>query len=242
MRGERPNPTGLGVIVLLLAAAVALDRGRDQTQAAWKTRSDPVPSGTPTAQRLAELMAAAKVVADVPAFENEHVRVHYAALEYPAAERRVAESRPVVLYVRIFSRPHVVDTRMLEAPEGVRPSWRPGVVPRGVHIELLTPPPAPPALGGLGTDPPRSAITEVQGECYRLILATFRPYDYGVGTGRLPSVTIFLSDGVIEVRNKGTRRRIGVQAGDAFWLEAATELTVIDDYAVGAAIVQLYPR
>jgi hypothetical protein len=35
---------------------------------------------------------------------------------------------------------------------------------------------------------------------------------------------------------------MGVQAGDAFWFEAATRLTVVDDYPVGVAIVQLLPR
>jgi hypothetical protein len=55
-------------------------------------------------------------------------------------------------------------------------------------------------------------------------------------------VTIFLSDGVVEVWNRGVRRRMGVRAGDAFWFEAATRLTVVGDDPVGAAIVQLYPR
>jgi hypothetical protein len=32
-----------------------------------------------------------------------------------------------------------------------------------------------------------------------------------------------------------------VQAGDAFWFESGTRLTVVDDFAVSAAIVQLYP-
>jgi hypothetical protein len=32
------------------------------------------------------------------------------------------------------------------------------------------------------------------------------------------------------------------RSGGAFWIEARTRLTVIDDYPVGAAIVQLYPR
>jgi len=63
-----------------------------------------------------------------------------------------------------------------------------------------------------------------------------------VGTGRLPSVTIFLSDGVVEVKSQGVRRRMGVRACDAFWVEACTRLTVVHDDPVGTAIVQLGPR
>ena len=208
---------GLAVLALLLAA------------------------GATAAQQLAELMAAAKVVGEVPAWENKYVRVHYATLEYPAAERRVAESRPVVLFVRVAPEPGVVDTRLLDIPQGARPSWWPGVLPRGVRVEVLALPPAPSGLGEPGTDPPEGAITEEHGR-YRLTLAAFRPLDYGVGAGRFPSVTVFLSDGVVEVWNRGSRRRMGVQAGDAFWFEAATRLTVVDDYPVGVAIVQLFSQ
>jgi hypothetical protein len=198
-------------------------------------------SGAATPQQLADLMAAAKTVGETPVWENTYVRVHCAVLEYPAAERRVAELRPVVLYVRVTPEPGVVDTRLLDAPPKVGSSWRLGVVPRGVRIEVLTLPPAISGLGDPGTDPPRGAITEEHGR-YRLVLATFRSLDYGVGTGRLPSVTIFLSDGVVDVSNRGVRRRMGVQAGDAFWFEAATRLTVLSDDPVGAAIVQLCAR
>ena len=163
-------------------------------------------------------------------------------LEYPAAERRVAEARPVVVYIHVAPEPGVVNTRLLDPPRGARPSWRPGVVPCGVHIEVLKPPPAPQRLGEPGTALPRDAIEEEPWDGGRLILATFRPFNYGVGTGRLPSVTTFLSDGVVEVSSRGLRRRMGVQAGDAFWFEAGTRLTVIDDYPVGAAILQLSPR
>ena len=198
-------------------------------------------SGAATAQQLADLMAAAKVVGEVPVWENTYVRVHYVQLEYPAAERQVAESRPVVLYVRVAPKPGVVNTRLLDAPPEVAHSWRPRVVPRGVRIEVLSLPPAPSGMGEPGTDPPQSAITE-EHERYRLVLATFRPLDFGVGAGRLPSVTIFLSDGVVDVSNRGVRQRMGVQAGRAFWFEAATRLTVASDDPVGAAIVQLRPR
>jgi len=34
---------------------------------------------------------------------------------------------------------------------------------------------------------------------------------------------------------------MGVQAGDAFWFEPGTRIRVVDDYPVGAAIVQLMP-
>jgi hypothetical protein len=50
---------------------------------------------TPQGQGLADLMAAATSAGEVLAFENDYVRVRYAVLEYPAAERAVAESRPV---------------------------------------------------------------------------------------------------------------------------------------------------
>ncbi len=195
----------------------------------------------PVARELADLMAAAKAVGEVPAWENKYVRVYYEVLEYPAADRQVSESRPVVLYIRVAPAPRVVDTRLLDAPQRVRPLWRPGVLPRGVRIELLAPPPAPSRLGEPGTDPPREA-TEEDHERYRLVLTAFRPFDYGVGAGRLPSVTIFLSEGVVDVSSRGTRRRMGVQPGDAFWFEAATRLTVVDDYPVAAAIVQLSAR
>jgi hypothetical protein len=200
-----------------------------------------VAGSTPTAQQLADLMGAAKVLGEVPMWENKYVRVHYTALEYPAAERQVAEARPVVLYVRVVPESGVAVTRLLDAPQGARSPWRSGVMPRGIRIELLAPPQAPPALGELGTDPPRGAVME-EHKGYRLVVAAFRPMDFGVGAGRFPSVTIFLSDGVVDMWSRGTRRRMGVRAGTAFWFEAATRLTIVSDYPVGAAVVQLLPR
>lgn len=194
------------------------------------------------AERLADLMNATRIVAEIPAFENDYVRVSYALLEYPPAERRVAESRPVVLYVRVKAEGRLVNTRLLDPPRASRPLWRPGVVPRGVHIEVLKWPPAPPALGEPGTDPPSDALEEEHGEAGRLVMATFRPQDYAVGTGRFPSVTTFLSEGVVEVWNRGLRRRMGVQAGDAFWFEGATRITNVDDYPVAVAIAQMLPQ
>jgi len=114
-------------------------------------------------------------------------------------------------------------------------------VPRGVFITLLEPPPPSSGTGEPGTTPPRTAIVEDHGR-YQLVLATFRPHDDGVGTGRFPSVTVFLSDGVVDVSNRGLRRRMGIRSGDAHWFEAATRLTVVDDYPVSAAIVQLPAR
>ena len=195
----------------------------------------------PATQELAGLMAAAKVVGEVAAWENKYVRIWYEMLEYPAAERRVAESRPVVLYVRVVRETGVPETRLLPAPSGARSLWRPGVVPCGVRIEMLARPPAPSSLGEPGADLPRDAIAE-EHERYRLILATFRPQDYWVGTGRFPSVTIFLSDGIVEVRSQGVRRRMGVRACDAFWFEAFTRLTAVLDDPMGTAIVQVDPR
>jgi hypothetical protein len=72
-------------------------------------------------------------------------------------------------------------------------------------------------------------------------MATFRPFDFGVGTGGFASVTTFTSDGMIEVSSNGLRRRMWVEAGDTFWFDARTRITDIDDYPVGAAILQLSP-
>jgi hypothetical protein len=198
--------------------------------------------GTPAAQDLADLMAIAKFVEDVPAFENDYVRVHYSMLEYPAAERRVAEGRPVVLYIHVAPAPGFVNRSLLVPPARGRPLWQPGVLPLGIRIEMLKPPPPPPVLGAPGTNPPRDAVEEASWDGGRLVVATFRSFDYGVGTGGFPSVTTFLSDGGVEVSSLGLRRRMLVQAGETFWFEARTQLTAIDDYPVGAAILQVFPR
>jgi len=199
-------------------------------------------SGTPAAQDLASMMAGAKFVEDVPAFENDYVRVHYSMLEYPAAERRVAEGRPVVLYIHVAPAPGFVNRSLLVPPPRGRPLWQPGMVPLGVRIELLKAPPSPPVLGAPGTDPPRDAVEEASWDGGRLVVAAFRSFDYGVGTGGFPSVTTFLSDGGVEVSSVGLRRRMLVQAGEAYWFEARTRLTAVDDYPVGAAILQIFPR
>jgi len=197
--------------------------------------------GAPPGQEPAELLAAARVVGELPAWENEHVRVWHEVLEYPKAERRAAESRPVVLYLRVERGGQPAETRLLDAPQGVRSPWRPGVVPRGVRIDVLTAPPPPSAFGEPSANPPRGAVEEGHAG-WGLVLATFPPMDFTVGTGPLPSVTVFLSDGVVDVSHGGTRRRMGVRAGDAFWFEAATRLTVRSDDPVAAALVQLAAR
>ena len=48
---------------------------------------------------------------------------------------------------------------------------------------------------------------------------------------------MILSDGVVEVSTQGLRRRMAVQAGEAYWFDARTRLTVLDDYTVGVAFV-----
>jgi hypothetical protein len=195
-----------------------------------------------SAQRVADLVAAATPLGEWPAFGNAYVNVHYELFAYPPPEPKGDDPRPVVLYVEVAPGPGLANTRLLVPPPGARPVWRPAVVPRAVHIELVAPPPTPPDPGEPGTDPPRDAAVEREWNGGRLLIATFHPFDYGVGTGRHASVTTFLSDGVVEIWNRGVRRRMGVQAGDAFWFDPATRITVLDDYPVGAAIVQLLPR
>ena len=197
-------------------------------------------AGPPDA--LDELIAVAKPAGEQLAFVNEYVRVIYEQFEYPPAERGVAEARPLVLFIRVTPGPGLVNTGLLDPPRKGRPSWIPGAVPRAIHVEVLKLPPRPSSLGEPGTNPPRNAVAEEPRDGVQLVLATFWPFDYGVGTGGLPSVTTFLSDGVVEISTQGLRRRIAIRAGDAFWLEARTRLTVIDDYPVGAAILQITPR
>lgn len=191
------------------------------------------------AETLADLMTAAKRTGGFVLFENDYVRVHTTILEYPPAPRRVAEERPVVLYVRLGSDAGTSTTRVLEPPRGGRLSWRPGVLPVAIWFELLKPPPKVSSLGDPGTYPPRDAIQEDGWGAGTLTLATFQPFHYGEGLGPLPNVTVFLSDGVVEVSSQGLRRRMGVQAGNVFWFEARTRLTVIDDYTVGTATLQI---
>jgi hypothetical protein len=197
---------------------------------------------TTRGQDLANLLAAAKVAGEVLAFENDYVRVRYAALEYPAADPRVAESRPVVLFVRVMAESGSEHMHVLEAPPGARPSRRAGRASRGVIIEVLKPPPTVSSLRDVDADPPRDAVVAMEWDGGRLVVAAFEPSQYGGGTGSSPTVTTFLSDGWLETTNRGVRRRFGVRAGDAFWFEARTQITVLSDDAVGAAMVQVDPR
>jgi hypothetical protein len=197
--------------------------------------------GAHAAQTLAGLMASAKPAGEVLAFANEYVRVRYAAVEYAPSVPPVGESRPVVLYIRVDPGPGILNRGLLEPPGKARPERDRGAAGRGIHIEVLKPPPAPSALGEPGSDLPRNATDEAQWEGGRLVLATFESMAFGVGTGRFPSVTTFLSGGMADVTTRRVRRRIGVRAGDAFWFDAGTRLTVVGDDPVGAAIVHFYP-
>ena len=198
--------------------------------------------GAPQGERPADLMAAAKPAREALAFENEYVRVRYQLLEYPAAERAVAEARPVVLYVKVRAESGPEGTTLLDSPRGGRLSWRTGAVPLGVRVEVLKSPPRTSAMRNPEADPPRGSTVEAEWDGGRLVLAAFEPMHLGEGTGSSPSVTVFLSDGMLDVSHDGVRRRVAVRAGDAFWLEARTGLRVVSDHPVGAAIVQIHPR
>jgi hypothetical protein len=194
------------------------------------------------AETLADLLAAVKRSDGRIIFENSYVRVHNTILEYPSAPRRVAEERPVVLYVRLGSDRRTAKTQLLELPPKARPPWQPGIVPLGIWIELLKPPPKYSTLGDPGTYQPRKALEEKDWGDGSLYVATFLPFDYAVGLGPTPGVAVFLSDGVVEVSSKGLRRRMAVQAGYAEWFDERTRLTVMDDYPIGVAFLQVPSR
>ena len=198
-------------------------------------------AGAPQAGRAADLMAAAKPAGEAIALENDFVRVWRHALEYPAAARAVAESRPVVLYVKVKAEPGPESTTLLDLPRGGRLSWRTGAVPLGVRVEVLKTPPRTSAMRNPEADPPSGSTVEAEWDGGRLVLAAFEPMRIGDGTGSSPSVAIVLSDGVLDVSRDGVRRRMGVRAGDVYWFEARTSLTVVSDHPVGMAIVQIDP-
>jgi hypothetical protein len=212
-----------GWLVVLLAAGRAV-AAPDSVQ--------PAPAGTPPTR--------------VVAFVNEWVRVDYELWGDADAASDTAGEGPVAVQIEAELPAEGPGGRhchrLLDAPRGARPSWRPGVVPRGIRVEMGARPPRPPELGDPGSDLPREAREDGEWSCGRLVVATFRPFDYGTGLGRAPSVTTFLSDSVVEVSGGGLRRRMGVQAGDAFWFEAGTRLTVVDDYPAAVAILQLPTR
>jgi len=196
----------------------------------------------PQGERPADLLAASTPAGTALLMETDVVRVHVEALTYPRAERTVAESRPVVLYVKIKSASQAESMALLDAPPGGRLSWRAGAVPRGLRIEVLKAPAPVSMMRNPEADPPPGSTVEAEWDGGRLVLAAFEPMHLGEGTGSSPSVTVFLSDGMLDVSHDGVRRRVAVRAGDAFWLEARTGLRVVSDHPVGAAIVQIHPR
>lgn len=204
--------------------------------AGWLASAGPV-----AAQSLADLVASARPAGHVVVIANDYVVVRAVALNLPAVAPREADRRPTVIYIRVDPGPGVVNSVLLERPPRARASRDPGAAPRAVHIEVLKAPPAPPVLGGAGTDLPRGAVKNAEWDGGSLVLATYAPQDFSAGAGDLPSVTTFLSDGVLDVTSRGVRRRMAVRAGDTFWFEAHTRLTVVGDDPVGAAIVQFHP-
>jgi hypothetical protein len=185
--------------------------------------------GAPQGRSAAELMAAAKPAGDALAFENEYVRVRYQLLEYPAAERAVAESRPVVLYVKAKAESGPEAMTLLGSPRGGRLSWRTGAVPLGVRVEVLKAPPRTSAMRNPEADPPPGSSTRAEWDGGRVLEAVFEPMHFGDGVGPSPAVAIVLSDGVLEVKHDGERRRMGVRAGEVCWFAARTSLTVVSD-------------
>ena len=198
--------------------------------------------GAPQGWSPADPMAGAKVVGEVLAFENEYVRVRYALLEFPASARGVAEMRPAVLYIRVTPESAAEQTCLLEAQRERRSPRQTGTASRGVIINVLKRPPAGSSLRDPDVDPPPATVEQMRWEGGRLLVTTFEPMHYGEGTGSSPSVTTFLADAWVEVANRGVRRRFGVRAGDAFWFEARTRITILSDDPVGATIAQIDAR
>ena len=196
----------------------------------------------PRGQGLADLMASAKAAGEVFAFENEYVRVRYAVLEFPASVRPADEPLPAVLYIRVTPESGAANTHVLEAPQERRSARQTATTSRGVIIDVLKRPPAGSLLRDSEVDPPRGTLEPLRWDGGRLLVTTFEPMHYGEGTGSSPSVTTFLSDAWVEVANRGVRRRFGVRAGDAFWFEARTRVTILSDDPVGAAIAQIDAR
>jgi len=193
-------------------------------------------------QGASALMAVATSVGEAVAFETEDVRVRYAVLEFPASARSADLGLPAVLFIRVVAESGAEHTRVLDAPRGARQSRQTGTTSRGVIIEILKRPPAVSSLRDPEADPPRGTVEHMRWESGRLLVTIFEPGHYGEGTGAFPSVTTFLSDGWVEVANQGVRRRFGVRAGDAFWFEARTRITILSDDPVGAAIAQIEAR
>lgn len=177
----------------------------------------------------------------VVVFANDYVIVRRAVAESDASGARRREPLPPVATIRVDPGPGVLNSAPLMPPAAARvPSGkaRPSVA---IQIQILKPPPAPSALGNAGSELPRGSIRDREWEGGCLVLAEFAPMGFGSGAGGHASVTTFLSDGVVDVTSRGVRRRFGVRAGDAFWFEAHTRITVVSDDPVGVAVVQLYP-
>jgi hypothetical protein len=189
-----------------------------------------------------DLLAAAKSVGEVAVFENDYVRVRCAVMEFPASVRSADKPLPAVLYIRVVPESGPEHTRALDAPRGARQSRQSSATSCGVIIEILKRPPAVSSLRDPEADPPPGTVEQLRWEGGRLLVTIFEPMRYAEGTGAFPSVTTFLSDGWVEVANRGVRRRFGVRAGDAFWFEARTRITILSDDPVGAAIAQIEAR
>ena len=106
-------------------------------------------------------------------------------------------------------------------------------------MEVLKPPPSASALRNPEADPPPGSSTRAEWDGGRVLEAVFEPMHFGDGVGPSPAVAIVLSDGVLEVKHDGVRRRMGVRAGDVCWFAARTSLTVVSDHPVGVALVQI---
>ena len=194
-----------------------------------------------SAQRADDTKASARPDAQSTILANDYVIVRRVVAESSQSGLRLQEAPPPVTSIRLDPGPGVLNSAPLMPPASARaPSGkaRPSV---SIQIQYLKPPPAPSALGYAGSELPRGAARVREWEGGGLVLAEFAPLGFGSGAGGHASVTTFLSDGVVDVTSRGVRRRFGVRAGDAFWFEAHTRITVVSDDPVGAAVVQLYP-
>jgi hypothetical protein len=177
----------------------------------------------------------------VVVFANDYVIVRRVVADSEPSGSSRREALPPVLTIRVDPGPGVLNSTALMPPASARlPSGkaRPSV---SIQIQLLNAPPAPSALGSAGSELPRGAVRDREWAGGCLMLAEFAPMVFGSGAGGHASVTTVLSDGVVDVTSRGVRRRFGVRAGDAFWFEAHTRITVVSDDPVGVAVVQLYP-
>lgn len=198
-------------------------------------------AGPVSAQRAAGLKASARPDAERIVLANDYVVVRRVVADSEPSGSSGLEALPPVASIRVDPGPGVLNSAPLMPPASARlPSGqvRPSV---SIQIQLLQPPPAPSALGNAGSELPRGAVRVREWQAGCLVLASFSPMAMGSGAGGQASVTTFLSDGVLDVTSRGVRRRFGVRAGDAFWFEAHTRITVVSDDPIGVAVVHLYP-